>query len=128
MSKMQQKGALELVNNPGPSYYIQLFLVQKALGMQPVINVLSLIGYVNLTKFKMKTISLVLGLIRKRDSFSQSTSRMPVSTFPFIWPFCLIFRSLEGKVYQLKALFQPFYSSFGLHQSVCSGFRVGSQE
>ena len=57
---MPGKGALELVENPGSSYYSQLFLVQKVSGLWwLVIYLSSLNGCVILTTFKMNTVSLV---------------------------------------------------------------------
>ena len=56
------------MENPKPSYYSCLFLVQKALGgWKPVINLSNLNVYITFTEFKMEMVFSVLGSIRKGD-------------------------------------------------------------
>ena len=55
---MLEKGALELVNQPGPGFYSMLLLVQKATGVcmcvWPVIDLSSLNGYIPLPSSRYK--------------------------------------------------------------------------
>ena len=65
VSKMLLKGALETVDQPGPGFYSQLFLVEKVTGgWQPDIDLSALNGFVKLMKFQMETVISVLGSIR----------------------------------------------------------------
>ena len=58
---MLQKGAVEPVDQLGPSYYSWLFLVEKVVGgWRPVIALSALNGFVMLTKFKMEMVTSVL--------------------------------------------------------------------
>ena len=66
VSKMLQKGVLEPVDHPSPSFYSCLFIVEKVTeGWRPVIDLSALNGFVTLTKFQMETVASVLGSIRK---------------------------------------------------------------
>ena len=70
VDKMLEKGTLELVDHPDPGFYSRLFLVQKVTGgWHPVIDLLSLNGFITLTKFKMEMVmvSPILWSIRKGD-------------------------------------------------------------
>ena len=64
VNKMLLKGAVELVEQPGPGFYSRLFLVEKMTGgLRPVIDLLSLNNFVTIMKFKMETIASVLGSV-----------------------------------------------------------------
>ena len=66
VSKMLQKGTLEVVDQPGPGFYSRLFLVQKVTGdWRPIIDLSVLNMYVTMTLFKVETVVSVLGSIRK---------------------------------------------------------------
>ena len=61
IEKMLAKGALEIVFDPGPSFYSRLFLVEKEMkGWRPVIDLSPLNGFVRQTPFKMETAASVL--------------------------------------------------------------------
>ena len=65
---MLQKGALEVVEDPGLGFYSRLFLVEKATGgWRPVIDLSPLNGFVQLTPFRMETVTSVLASIREGD-------------------------------------------------------------
>ena len=83
---MLQKGAMELVDQPSPSYYSQLFLVQKATGRWwPIIDLSALNGYVSLTRFWMETVASVLGSVRKGDMMFFDGLKDAYFQIPFIW-------------------------------------------
>ena len=64
VSKMLEKGALEVVEDPGLGFYSRLFLVEKATGgWRPVIDLSSLNGFVRQTPFRMETVTSVLASI-----------------------------------------------------------------
>ena len=115
MDKMLERGGLELVDHSGPGYYGWLFLVNRGGGgggWHPVNDMFGLNGYVTLAKFKLKTVSLMLGSIKKRDfifliDLKDTYFQTPIH--PNSWPHLWI--TLGGKVYQLRAVFRPFYSS-----------------
>ena len=61
VDRMLGKGALELVEHPGPGYYSHLFLVQKVTGgWWPVIDVVAFSHSITFTPIRMKTVALVL--------------------------------------------------------------------
>ena len=65
---MLQKGALEVVVDPGLGFYSRLFLVEKATGgWRPVIDLSPLNGFVRQTQFRMETVTSVLASIREGD-------------------------------------------------------------
>ena len=70
MDKMSEKSALEEVEYPGLGFYSSLFPVQKApRGWRPVISLSFLRHFVNITKFKMETVSSWDRLERRHDIF-----------------------------------------------------------
>ena len=106
VNKTLLKGAVELVEQPEPGFYSQLFLVEKVTGgWRPVINLLSLNNFVTTTKFKMENVASVLESVRRGDwmfsiNLQDTYFQIPVhqESFPYL-RFCL-----EGRVYQFKAL------------------------
>ena len=71
VSKMLQKGALEVVEDPGLGFYSRLFLVEKVTGgWRPVIDLSPLNGFVQLTPFRMETVTSVLASLREGDFFA----------------------------------------------------------
>ena len=65
---MLQKGAMEIVNQPGLGPYSHLFLMEKATGgWRLIIDLSALDSFVTLTKFRMEMVASVLGSIQKRD-------------------------------------------------------------
>ena len=63
---MLAKGALEIARDPGPGFYSRLFLVEKATdGWRPVIDFSHLNDFIQLTSFKMETVSSVLLSVRE---------------------------------------------------------------
>ena len=68
VEKMLQKGALEIVDQPGPGFYSCVFLVEMSTGSwRPVIDLSALNSFVTLTNFRLETVALVLGSIQKGD-------------------------------------------------------------
>ena len=54
---MIMKGAVEIIQQPGPSFYSRLFLVEKVIrGWRPVIDLSSLNNFVTIMKFRMETV------------------------------------------------------------------------
>ena len=71
---MLDKGALEIVNDPGLGFYSRLFLVEKATGgWRPVIDLSPLNEFVLQTPFKMETVASVLASIKENDFLLRST-------------------------------------------------------
>ena len=103
---MLVKGALALVDHPGPGLYSRLFLVQKATeGWRPVINLLSLNGYVTLAKFQMETVASVLGLIQKGEVMFLTDPKDGYFQIPIHLDSLQYFRIvITGKVNQFRAL------------------------
>ena len=76
-----------------------------SVGWRLVIDFLNLIGYVTLTKFKMETVSSVVGAIRKEDvmfSIGLKDASFQISTHPDSRSYLCI--ALEGKAHKFKAL------------------------
>ena len=103
---MLLKGAVELMEQPRPRFYSWLFLVEKVTGdWRPVIDLSSLNNFVTITKFKMETVSSVLGSVHRGDWMFSIDLQDAYFQFPVHWEsrpylhFCL-----EGRVYQFKAL------------------------
>ena len=68
VNKMLLKGAVEIVQHPGPDFYSRFFLFQKVMrGWRPVIDLSSLNTFMTITKFWMETVSSFLALVRRGD-------------------------------------------------------------
>ena len=68
VSKMLQKGAVEVVSDPGSGFYSRLFLVEKATGgWRPVIDLSPLNRFIQLTPFRMEAEASVRASIREGD-------------------------------------------------------------
>ena len=103
---MLAKGALEIARDPGPGFYSRLFLVEKVSGIwRPVIDLSHLNEFVQLTPFKMETVSSVLLSVREGDFLASLDLKDAYFQI-------LIHRSSrkllrftsEGTVYQFQAL------------------------
>ena len=128
---MLLKGLVEPMAQPGPGYYSRLFLQKKVTGdWRPVIGVSALNEYITLTKFRMETVSSVISLIRWGDLrffivLTDTYSLIPIhpESQPYL-RFCL-----EGRMYQFRALLlRSFHGSTSFHQSLSSGFGVGTSQ
>ena len=65
---MLAKGTLKITRDPGPGFYGRLLLVEKASGgWWPVIDLSHLNEFVQLTRFKMETVTSVLLSVREGD-------------------------------------------------------------
>ena len=95
IDKMIQKGALEIVDQPGLGFYSCLFLVKATGGWALVIDLSALNCFVMSMKFRMETIVLVLGSIRKRD-----------------WMFLTLSTASRFSAEKKKKFFKKFYSYF----------------
>ena len=78
VNKMLLKGAMELMEQPGPGFYSRFFLVEKVMrGWSPVIDLPSLNNFITITKFRMKTVASVLGQSAKWASvLNRSSGRL----------------------------------------------------
>ena len=103
---MLAKGALEIVRDPGPGFYSRLFLVERAsVGWRPVIDLLHLNEFVQLTPFKMETVASVLLSVREGDflaSLDLKDAYFQISIHPSLRK--LLRFTSEGTVYQFRAL------------------------
>ena len=119
---MLLKGAVEIVEQPGPGFYSRLFVVEKVTGgWRLVISLSSQNDFFIITKFRMETLSSVLVsvwmfTIDLQDTYFQILVYW--ESRPYL-RFCL-----EGRVYQFK----PVHGFPGLHQSIRSGFGGGASE
>ena len=103
---MLAKGALEIARDPGPGFYIRLFLVEKASGgWRPVIDLSHLNEFVQLTPFKMETVASVLLSVREGDFLASLDLKDAYFQIP-IHPSSrkLLRFTSEGTVYQFRAL------------------------
>ena len=103
---MLAKGALEIARDPGPSFYSCLFLVEKASGgWRPVIDLSHLNEFVQLTRFKMKTVASVLLSVREGDFLASLDLKDAYFQIP-IHPSSrkLLRFTSEGTVYRFRAL------------------------
>ena len=103
---MLAKGALEIARDAGPGFYSRLFLVEKASGgWRLVIDLSHLYEFVQLTRFKMKTVASVLLSVREGDFLASLDLKDAYFQIP-IHPSSrkLLRFTLEGTVYQFRAL------------------------
>ena len=129
VSKILQKGAVELVNQSGPGFYSRLFLVKKATRCwQPVINLSTLNGFVTLTKFQMETVASVLGLIRRGglDVLHGPQIRLLPDPQPFRLPSLSLVCSRGSGLPVLGPVLQSVHSSSGFHHGLILGIGVGA--
>ena len=103
---MLAKGALEIARDPGPGFYSRLFLVEKATGgWRPVIDLLHLNDFVQLTPFKMETVASVLLSVREGDFLASLDLKDAYFQIPIHGSSRKLLRFMsEGTVYQFKAL------------------------
>ena len=103
---MLAKGDLEIARDPGPGFYIRLFLVEKASGgWRPVIDLSHLNDFVQLTSFKMETVASVLSSVREGDFLASLDLKDTYFQIPIHRSSRKLFRFMsEGTVYQFQAL------------------------
>ena len=106
VSKMLEKGALEIVADPGFGFYSRLFLVEKATGgWRPVIDLSPLNGFVRQTPFKMETPASVVASVREGDFLASVDLKDAYFQVPIHQESRKYLRFLsEGVVYQFKVL------------------------
>ena len=130
VDKMLEKGTLELVDHLDLELLQQVVLGAKVnLGWHPVIDLLSLKGPIIVTKFTMDMVSSVFGAIRKGAfmfliDLKGTYFQIPIHPGSQLYLWIM----LEGKVYQFKALLQPFDSSRAFTRVFDFDPRVGSSE
>ena len=103
---MLAKGALEIARDPGPGFYSRLFLVEKASGgWRLVISLSHLNEFVQLTRFKMETVTSVLLSVREGDFLASLDLKDAYFQIPIHRSSRKLLRfTLEGTVYQFRAL------------------------
>ena len=103
---MLAKGALEIARDPGPGFYSRLFLVEKATGgWRPVIDLSHLNDFVQLTPFKMETVTSVLLSVREGDFLASLYLKDAYFQIPIHGSSRKLLRFMsEGTVYQFRAL------------------------
>ena len=103
---MLAKGALEIARDPGPGFYSCLFLVEKATGgWRPVIDLSHLNDFVQLTSFKMETVTSVLLSVREGYFLASLDLKDAYFQIPIHGSSRKLLRFMpEGTVYQFKAL------------------------
>ena len=103
---MLAKGALEIARDPGPGFYSHFFLVEKATGgWRPVIDLSHLNDFVQLTPFKMETVTSVLLSVREGDFLASLDLKDAYFQIPIHGSSRKLLRFMsEGTVYQFKAL------------------------
>ena len=103
---MLAKGALEIARDLGPGFYSRLFLVEKASGSwRPVIDLSHLNEFVQLTPFKMETVTSILLSVREGDflvSLDLKDAYFQITIHPSSRK--LLRFTSEGTVYQFRAL------------------------
>ena len=106
VSKMLDKGALEIVDDPGLGFYSRLFLVEKATGgWRPVIDLSPLNEFVIQTPFKMETVTSVLASIKENDFLASIDLKDAYFQIPIHQASRKFLRvALRGTVYQFKVL------------------------
>ena len=104
---MLAKGTLEIAPDPGPGFYSRLFLVEKASGgWRPVIDLSHLNEFVQLTRFKMETVTSVLLSVREGDFLASLDLKDPYFQIPIHRSSRKLLRfTSEGTVYQFRALY-----------------------
>ena len=103
---MFAKGALEIARDPGPGFYSRLFLVEKASGgWRPVIDLSHLNEFVQLTPFKMETVTSVLLSVREGDFLASLDLKDAYFQIPIHRSSRKLLRfTSEGTVYQSQVL------------------------
>ena len=103
---MLEKGAVEVVDDPGLGFYSRLFLVEKATGgWRPVIDLSPLNRFVRQTQFRMETVASVLSSVRGGDFLASIDLRDAYFQIPIHRSSRKWLRFLSGGVvYQFKAL------------------------
>ena len=103
---MLDKGALEIVSDPGLGFYSRLFLVEKATGgWRPVIDLSPLNKFVVQTPFRMETVASVLGSIKENDFLASIDLKDAYFQIPVHQDSRKYLRvALKGTVYQFKVL------------------------
>ena len=106
IEKMLAKGALEIVLDPGPSFYSRLFLVEKATGgWCPVIDLSPLNEFVRQTPFKMETAASMLLSVREGDFLASVDLKDAYFQVPVHQSSRKLLRfTSEGTIYQFKVL------------------------
>ena len=107
------KGAVELAPLPSPGFYSRLFVVWKTSGSwRPVIDLLPLNRFVDVSHFQMETIQSVLLSVRQGDWMASIDLREAYLQVPVHLDSRPFLRFLSyGHVYQFKAL------CFGLYMA-----------
>ena len=126
---MLAKGALEIARDPGPGFYSRLFLVEKASGgWRPVIDLLHLNDFVQLTSFKMETVASILLSVREGDflSFPGSERRILSDPDPSIFEEAIEVHVGGDGLPVLSAVLWTVDRSPGLHQGLRSRVSVGT--
>ena len=90
----------------GPGFYSRLFLVEKAFGGgRPVISLSHLNEFIQLTRFKMETVSSVLLSVREGDFLASLDLKDAYFQIPIHRSSTKLLRfTSEGTVYQFRAL------------------------
>ena len=103
---MLAKGTLEIARDPGPGLYSRLFLVEKASGgWRPVIDLSHLNDFVQLTSFKMETVTSVLLSVREEDFLASLDLKDAYFQIPIHRSSRKLLRFMsEGTVYHFRAL------------------------
>ena len=103
---MLAKGALEIARDLGPGFYNRLFLVEKASGgWRPVIDLSHLNDFVQLTSFKMETVTSVLLSVREGNFLASLDLKDAYFQILIHGSSRKLLRFMsEGTVYQFRAL------------------------
>ena len=105
LDALVDKGAVE-PSTGGPGFYSRMFVVRKASGSwRPIIDLSTLNGFVQKTKFKMETVQSVLASIRQDDwmfSLDLQDAYLQIPIHPESRPY-LRFSTVKG-TFQFKVL------------------------